>query len=325
VEVTHPQPASRKSSPAHSSWRAYAAFAGLAALAGPVTGFLSQPFADATNRQPFAGEAACSAAAGVALLAIATARGCRRLNRQQCSALLVLLLPLWCSVPIARMAESTPWLRGIGLGALLLLSVAAPLWLGLLAALDVIQQDIPRAAPGAAIAGLFAVCLVAPQESYSVAWNQAGMLLVQALLSIAVVYSWTFAAGRLAGSSVLMTAGSYLILVALGDAVFSLLLERAGWQPVDWAAAWQPMLFQSCTMAFLWLLWFWLLGRMALAAFAMQALAAWLAGMFCQISVPGLRNLRADAAMAIAACAIFVALRARAADEQPTALGLGEA
>jgi hypothetical protein len=302
VEVTHPQPASRKSSPAHSSWRAYAAFAGLAALAGPVTGFLSQPFADATNRQPFAGEAACSAAAGVALLAIATARGCRRLNRQQCSALLVLLLPLWCSVPIARMAESTPWLRGIGLGALLLLSVAAPLWLGLLAALDVIQQDIPRAAPGAAIAGLFAVCLVAPQESYSVAWNQAGMLLVQALLSIAVVYSWTFAAGRLAGSSVLMTAGSYLILVALGDAVFSLLLERAGW-----------------------LLWFWLLGRMALAAFAMQALAAWLAGMFCQISVPGLRNLRADAAMAIAACAIFVALRARAADEQPTALGLGEA
>jgi hypothetical protein len=60
-----------------------------------------------------------------------------------------------------------------------------------------------------------------------------------------------------------------------------------------------------------------------LGAFGMRALAAWLAAVIPGLAAFGFRDWRADAAVVIALGAVVVALRARVAEEQPVALGLG--
>jgi hypothetical protein len=73
----------------------------------------------------------------------------------------------------------------------------------------------------------------------------------------------------------------------------------------------------------LWWLWFWLLERMTLAAFSMGSLATWTAFVLPGFVLFGFMSWRVDVALALAAAAIVVALRARVAEEQPVALGLG--
>lgn len=301
----------------------YAAFVALAVLAGPVSGYASGAFLYAVSMQVFAGQALCAAVAGAALLGLGIARQEKRMDSRQWMALLLLLIPQWCSIPIGMLGGEVRWLHGVGWGTALLLSVAAPLWLGLIAALDLAQVKVPRVVAGAAIAGVFAVCLVVPVQAYRVAENQAAMLVLQLLLNIAMVLTWAYAAPRLAGVSVLQAAGSYLLLSAGGNAAFAISLQRGAWQPLDWASAWAPVLLQTAVMACVWLLWFWLLQRMALAAFCTRALAAWAAAVTPGFVMGGFTQWRVDLALAIAVGAIVVALRARVADEQPLALGLG--
>jgi hypothetical protein len=185
-----------------------------------------------------------------------------------------------------------------------------------------ISVEVPRAAIGAAIAGIGAVYLVIPADSYKLAWNQTPVLVIQLLLSIAVVWSWAYAAPRLADAGTSIVAASFLFLNALGSAGFSLLYERSAWQPVDWGGVRVPLLMEAAVVACSCWLWFWLLERMALAAFSMRALAVWTAALIPGFVMFGFLQWREDAALAIALAAIAVALRARVAEEQPTALGL---
>jgi hypothetical protein len=94
---------------------------------------------------------------------------------------------------------------------------------------------------------------------------------------------------------------------------------------MDWRAAALPLLVEVVVSAGVWCLWFWLLERMTLAAFSMGSLAMWTATTIPGLIVFGFMSWRVDVALAIAVGAIVVALRARAGDEQPMALGLGGA
>ncbi len=309
--------------PGRSSRRVWLGFVALALLAGPVRGFTADAFATAMGLQTLAGGALSGLLAGIVLLLFSVARRERMPGRSQGLALLALLLPQWLAVPLtAPYVRSIPVLDEVRWGVLLTLALAAPLWLGLLSSMEWTSVEVPRAAIGAAIAGIGAVYLVIPADSYHLAWNQAPVLAIQLLLSIAVVWSWAYAAPRLADGGTSIVAASFLLLNALGSAGFSLLYERSAWQPIDWGGVRVPLLMEAAVVACSCWLWFWLLERMALAAFSMRALAVWTAALIPGFVMYGFLQWREDAALAIAVAAIAVGLRARVAEEQPTALGL---
>jgi hypothetical protein len=237
--------------------------------------------------------------------------------------LLVLLLPQWLGVAMTAPAiRSFAWLHEAPWGVAFLLSLAAPLWLALLSALQIVSVPVPRAVVGATLAGIAAVCLVLPTEAYSLTPKQAPVLLLQLLLNILVVFTWTYAAPRLGEVGALASAGSYLLLSALGSAGQSLLFERSAWPAAEWRGLAIPLLVQAILVACLWSLWFWLLERMTLSAFGMRALATWTASILPGFVLLGFLRWRVDVALAIAVAAIVIALRARVGEEQPTALGL---
>lgn len=301
-----------------------AAFIALAVLAGPITTVAFTPFPFAMPWWTPARFAVSSLLAGAVLLLVGVARRRRMLDARQWLVLLVLLFPQWLASPLTAPAiRSFPWLHETGWGVAFLLTLAAPLWLALLSALQVVSVQVPRAVVGATIAGIAAVCLVVPTEAYAVAPKQMPVLVLQLVLTILTVFTWTYAAPRLAGAGTLAVAGSYLVLSALGNTGLSLLLERSAWQPLEWREMAMPLLVQAVVIACSWSLWFWLLQRMTLAAFGMGALAMWTASMLPGFVLFGFMSWRIDVALAIAVAAIVVALRARVADEQPLALGLG--
>jgi hypothetical protein len=261
--------------------------------------------------------------AGAVLLLIGRARRERMPAGKQWLALVVLLLPRFLTQVLnPSLGRSVPWLRDTPWGVAFLLSVAAPLWLGLLSALDLIPVEVPRVVAGAGIAGVGAVCLMIPTDAYRVAPHQAVALMVHLLVSVLIVFTWAYARPLLAGAGTLATAGSFLLLSALRDAGFGLLSRQGAWTPMDWRAAAVPLLVEVMVSAGVWWLWFWLLERMALGAFSMGTLAAWTAFLLPGFVTLGFMNWRVDAALAIAVTAIVVALRARVAEEQPVALGL---
>jgi hypothetical protein len=307
----------------HPGWRAYAAFVALALLAGPVGGYVSGSMLVATNAQVFAGTALASLLSGTLLIGYAVSRKESMLRVGQWKFLLLLLVPQWCSVPISLAAGSVPWLHGIGEGAVFLLSLAAPLWLGLVAATDLLQIEVPVGTVAAAIAGIGAVLLVIPVSSYALRWVQAPMLALQIVLGIATVVTWAIARRGLEGLPITGTAGGYLLLSGVGNACFAWLYERGSWQALDWRELVVPLLCDAALLAVVWCMWFWLLQRVTLGAFGMRSLAAWAASAVPSLVMVGLLEWRFDAAVTIAVVAIAVALRARVADEQPTALGLG--
>jgi hypothetical protein len=305
-----------------SSKRVYLAFISLAVFVGPLTGYLAGTALPALGLGAFTGVALSSVVAGVVLIALSVGHRRRILGAQQWLALLLLLIPQWCSIALSPLVTPVPWLHGIGWGTSLLLSLAAPLWLALLSALDLVRVEVPRSVVAAAIAGMGAVCLVVPVDAYAVAWNQIPMLLLQTLLGIAAVASWAFALVRLNGAPAECAAGCYLLLSALCNAVSALIFERGLWTSLEWRQLVAPLALQAVVAACAWVLWFWLLQRVTLGAFGMRALAAWLAAVIPGFAVFGFLSWRVDAAVVIAVTAIVVALRARVADEQPMALGL---
>jgi hypothetical protein len=305
--------------------RVYLAFAVLAVLAGPGIGYASGAILVATQLQVFAGLAMAELLAGGLLVGYAAASRQRRPAAMQWGAMLALLVPQWCAVALTSSAGLFSWLHGIGWGTVLLLGLAAPLWLGLVAAFDLVEVEVPRSVVAAAMVGMGGVCLVVPTNAYRVAWNQVPMLLLLSLTSIATVVSWAIARPRLRALSAEWAAGGYLLLSCLGDAFFALLWERSSWswQAIIARALLVPLLCDAVTLAATWWLWFRLLERMTLAAFGMRQLAAWVAAVVPELALIGFRQWRLDAALVIALGAIVVALRARGGEEQPVALGLG--
>jgi hypothetical protein len=301
----------------------FVAFALLAVLAGPVRGYTASTFGAAIGFQTLAGGVLSGTLVGSALIALGVARRQGMLRSPQWLALVMLLVPQWLMLPLtAPYVRAVPWLHETRWAVGFMLSLAAPLWLALLAAMDLVAVEVPRMVAGAAIAGIGAVYLVVPVNAYSLAGNQAPVLVLEVLLNILVVFSWTYAAPRLAGAGTLATAGSFLLLSAAGDIVFSLMFERSSWQPVDWHGMTIPLLLEAVAVACSCWLWFWLLQRMTLAAFGMRTLAAWTATVAPGFVLMGFSEWRIDAAFVIALVAIVFSLRARVAEEQPVALGL---
>jgi hypothetical protein len=300
-----------------------AAFVGLAVLAGPITTYAFTPVLFAVSWQTPAGAALSSLLASVVLLGGCVARKQLLLRAEQWLAVLVLLLPQWMASLLAPpFVRSLPWLHETRWGVAFLLSLAAPLWLSLLSALQLVSVEVPRKVAGAAIAGIAAVCLVIPTEAYGLAANQTPVLALQILLSILVVFTWAYAAPRLAGAGVLAAAGSYLLLSALWNAGLAVWFERSGAQPFVWRDMALPLVIQAGVVACSWCLWFWLLQRISLGAFGMRALATWTASILPGLVLFGFLNWRVDLAVAIAVVAIAVSLRAPRREEQPVTLGL---
>jgi hypothetical protein len=301
-----------------------AGFIALAVLAGPITTYAFTPFPFAMPWWTPLGSAVSSLLAAAALLVACVARKRRVLEARQWPVLLVLLLPQWLgSVLAAPAIRSSPWLHQTPWGVAFLLALAAPLWLALLSALQLVSVPVPRAVVGAIIASIAAIGLVIPTEAYAIAPNRTPVLVLQLLLNILTVFTWVVARPRLSEVSALAAAGSYLLLSALGSAGLSLLMERSAWQTIEWRTMAMPLLVQATVIACQWGLWFWLLERMTLAAFAMRALATWTASVIPGFVLFGFMSWRVDLALGIAVGALVVALRARVADEQPLALGLG--
>jgi hypothetical protein len=298
-------------------WRVYLGFAALAVLAGPVSGYAMGGMLAATQFQVFLAVGMAGLLAGSVLLGYAVARRDCPQGARPWTALLLLLVPLWCTIPFTSVTHPSSRLHPLGWGTALLLSLAAPLWLALVAALDLVEVKVPRGVVAAAIVGIGAVCLVIPTNTYRMAWNQLPTLVLQVLLGIATVASWVIARPRLEGWPVEWAAGGYLLMSALGDLFFAVLYQRTSWQPVDWHALMLPLLCDAAVLVVMWWLWFWLLQRMTLAAFGMRALAAWTVSVALGVGFAGFRDWRIDAALVIAVGAIVVALRARETEEEP--------
>jgi hypothetical protein len=300
-----------------------AGFAALAVFDGPLRGFTESAFDAAVNFQTRAGGAVAGVVAGLVLLFMAAVRRESGLGGTRWLVLLLLLVPQWLGLLLAPPhLRAIPGLHETGWGVGLLLGLGAPLWLALLAALEWVKFEVPRTVVGAGIAGVGAAYLVIPVAATSVAANQVLALSLQVVLHIAVVFTWAYAVPRLAGVGALALAGAVLLLGGLGDGVFSLLFERSEWQPVDWRSAALPLLVEALIVGASCWLWFWLLQRMALAAFTMHTLAAWTAALLPGFAYAGFTQWRIDAALVMAVGAIVVALRAKVAEEQPLALGL---
>ena len=299
------------------------AFVALAILAGPIRSLDYRVFDFPWVWPAPGGGVATAVLAGFVLLLISLLRRERMLRGKQWMALVAMLLPQCLNLVLnPSSGRAVPWLRDTPWGVAFLLSVAAPLWLGLLAALDVIPVEVPRLVVGAGIAGVGAVCLTIPTDVYRVAPNQAVALLVHLAVSVLVVFTWAYARPILAVAGTLSVAGSFLLLSSLRDAGFGLLFRQGTWTPMNWRAAALPLLVEVTVSAGLWCLWFWLLGQMALAAFSMGLLAMWTASMIPGFLAFGFMSWRIDVALVVSMAAIVVALRARVAEEQPVALGL---
>jgi hypothetical protein len=296
-------------------------FVALAILLGPVTSYAAASFEAAMQWQTQAGGAVASAIAGCALLIAGLLHRERLLHAGRWLAVGALLVPRVLEEMLGAEPLRT-WMHEIGWGAALLIAVGAPLWLGLLAVLRIVSVEVPRAVVAASIAGVGAVLLVVPTNAYAIAVDQVPMLVVRLLLGMATVFAWWFARQRLMGVAVLPVAGLFLLMSAGVSAVLSVMVERAAWQRVDWREAAVPVLMQAGLAAASYWLWFYLLVRMRFTGFVMHPLAAWTAALVAELVVVWSAAWRVDLAAAIAVGAIVVGVRARMADEQPTALGL---
>jgi hypothetical protein len=296
----------------------YVGFVALAVLAGPVRSFVDEAFGLAWLSPAESGYAVAALAGGVGLVTVALLRRERMPVGADWIALAGLVAPQLLADAIGRATgHDTPW------GVRLLLGIAAPVWLGLLSALELVRVATPRAAVGAGIAGVGAVCLVMPTDAYRVEPQQAWALVLHLLMALLTVVAWGYAQRRLAAAGVLMCAGCYLFISGIVEGGFAFSSGQGSWRIDDWRSAGLSVLVGGVMVAGLWWLWFWLLRRMTLAAFCMGALAAWVASLLPALAMGGVRQWRVDLAVVIAVAATVIGVRARVQEEQPMALGLG--
>lgn len=301
--------------------KVYLAFIVLAFLAGPIDQSVSSSFLIGSPLPAFQSLAVASLLAAV-LLAILAAIGRDRLpSRSEWIALLALTLPQWLLVPIGPNTSSFAALH-LGWGTALLLSLAAPLWLGLLSSTNLAQTEVPRTTIAAAILGIGALCLTLPLDAMVVGWRQLPALLVHVLLAVAIVGSWTFARPRLADCPVTSAAAAYLALTFAAYVAFAILYEHGSWRTRDLHVSWPTLLPYVAVLAFSWTLWFWLLRDLSLASFSMRLLATCAATLLPGFLAFGFGEWRMDVAFVISCVAVAVALRATPAQEQPVSLGL---
>ena len=301
----------------------YLAFIALAFLAGPIDQSISSAFLNGSSLPTFHSLAIASLLAAIVLGLFATARRAGLPSRTELLALLVLAVPQWLLVIFGPNSTSFAPLH-LGWGTALLLSLAAPLWLGLLTAIGLVELGVPRATIATAIVGVGAVFLSLPVDATNVTLRQLPAVLLDCLIGIAIVGSWTFARPRLMGSPIATAAAIYLALSAFGYTVFASIYERDAWRDPTMQVAWATLLPEIAVLIVSWCLWFWLLQNLSLAAFSMRMLANCAAALLPGFLSFGVGQWRMDASFVISCIAVAVALRATPAEEQPQSLGLAE-
>ena len=296
-----------------------AGLAVLALLLGPIRAYIVPPAIDALARHELLAEAIASFIAGVVLLAAGRNQP-RSDEPQQGRAIWLLLFPQLLATSV-RMhllpfapQHDFPWAAGAAL------TLAAPLWLALLAAAQIISIEVPRLVAGAAIVAAATVLLTVDTSAYTFAPNQIPALIVAIALAVLTVYTWSYAAPRLGMEAAARSAGKFLLLRAAGDALFSVTLERTSLHDVVARDALELLCLYAALTAAGMFLWFWLLKHMPLSAFALHPIAVWTASILGGLVVFGLANWRMDAALAVNLAALWFGLRARVSDEQPIAL-----
>lgn len=304
-----------------SKRKLYLAFVVLALLAGPIDQSISSAFLNGSPLPAFHSLAIASLIAAVVLGLFAAARRTAWPSRAESLALLALIVPQWLFVFLGSNTTSFLALH-LGWGTALLFSLAAPLWLGLLSASDVVELQVPRATVAAAIVGIGAVFLSLPVDATAVTLRQVPAVVLNALMGIAVVGSWIYARPRLIACPIPSAAAMYLALSAFGYAVFALIYERDGWHAPDLQISWVTLLPETAVIVVSWCLWFWLLQNLSLAAFSMRMLANCAAALLPGFLSFGVGQWRMDASFVISCIAVGVALRATSAEEQAQSLGL---
>jgi len=296
------------------------AFLVLALLAGPIDQYVGPWFLLGSPVPQFSSLALASLLAALVLLAIQLLRRQRMPTARHWAACVLLLVPQWCLIPFSSGPGASPWLHPINWGTTLLLSMAAPLWLGLAAALNMPRAEVPRSIIAAAIFGIGAISLVLPTSAVALSWNQLPAFVINILLGIVIAVSWVLARPRLNDCPAPSAAGAYLLLSAVGYTFSASFQSPHSFSLAGWAAL--PLLSEVAVFVASWCLWFWLLQRLTLGAFAMRTLATCTAALLPGFFIYGFRQWRVDAALAIAFLCLFVAVRAHPAEEQPMSLGL---
>lgn len=301
----------------------YLAFITLAVLAGPVDESVSSTYLTASPLPKFHSLGIAALAAAAVLAAFAAIRRQRIPTRSEGAALLILLAPQWCLVAFGPNTTSFAPLH-LGWGTALLLSLAAPLWLGLLSATNLIAVEVPRSIIAAAIVSIGAVCLPLPVDATGITWSQVPAVLLNVLFRIAIVASWAAARVRLTNCPVVSAAAAYLAASALGYLAFAAIYERDAGHAMDWHVPVAALVPQVASVIVSWCLWFWLLKHLTLGAFSMRLLANCAATLLPGFAFFGIGQWRMDTAFVILCIAVAVALRATPAEEQPVLLGLAD-
>jgi len=298
-------------------------FIALAFLQGNVGSALSQYYDQSMANRYLSATALVSFLGAGVLFAWIFVRGRRMLNMRQWGAILLLSVPQMAGILLSPQYSHIRWLSGAGWDTLFLLTLAMPLWLALLAALQIIPVEVPRSIPAAAIAGLSAFFLVVPVTAVRV--EQVPSLIAHLLLLLLTVYSWSFARQHLASVTAAPAAACSLLLNAISSLILSFLFERSSANAYLWNALALPMLFKVAVLVATTWLWFWLLKHMTLAAFSMNVLAMWTSAILSSfVFATGFFLWRVDFAIMIAVTSLVVALRASVEEEQPVALGLAQ-
>lgn len=305
------------------NWPVYARLAAVAVLLGPLSGVVYKEAADALASHALAVEALASFFAGMALL-FARPRSARpRMTPDGSRAIWLLLVPHLLAVVIqlrlfAPLASfDLPW------GTTTALGLAAPLWLALLAAAQLIDLEVPRGVAAAAIAGVVSVLLALPTSLYTIAPAQIPGFVVAAAQTILAVFTWCYAARRLGAVSPAEAAGRYLLLRTAIDGLFSLALERTSYHTVVWHQALGSLVLAAAVAGAAYALWFRLLETLPLPVFALLPLAVWTAQLASGLLLFGVLRWQMDFATAVAVAALWFGMRARDVDDQPVALELG--
>lgn len=302
----------------------------LAVLAGWVVArhfAITDDLYGAMGWQIFFAEALLAGCVGVLVLGWAVARRQTRLGRRQWAALLLL-----SAVSASGGLLWAPYVdRLLGLGSArgaqpMMALLMAPLWLALLGALRLVPEQTPRRTVGAALAGLAGYCLLLPSDQMSVRVAEWPVLLLVLMQAIGLVWTWSFARQALAGFPLAMVVGCAMVCVVLVNATLGWVARPLVDMQQPQAIAW-PMVRKALPVAVLdrgvaTICWYWLLERMELAAFSMQALLMMLSWMLIGLIPFGLLSWRSDVALVLMGGAVWVALRARPEDEEPVRLGV---
>lgn len=201
----------------------------------------------------------------------------------------------------------------------------APLWLALLAALRLVPDAVPRRTVGATLAGLAGYCLLLPGDDLTPRLWEVPALLLYFMQAVATVWMWSYARRVFTNAPVLATAGCGLLVLAVVHGIANALIPNDVARSFPWGQVWGPLAMSATAAASGAALWYWLLTKVELALFSMQACMVWLTVAIFAAVVYLLLSWRMGLAVALGLWAMWSAVRARVENDEPVRLDIAGA